>query len=844
VTYQVAALLGGSFGPFFAIVIAVYAGELLWQERERNIDQMTDALPVSDWPVLLGKLAALASVVGILHGVVFVAGVATQTLMGFHRYDFGAWFLLLGLSTHAWLLQCILAFTIHTVVNGKFLGHALVIVVFVGQSFLPGMGFAHPLYRYSEDPGLVYSDMNGTGPFAAGVLWYRTYWTFVATLLVLAARALWVRGRDSGARARARAVRGRMRPVELMVGAGGLGGALATGGFLFWNANIVETWRTPFEGAELLARYEREFGELRDSPHPRVTDVDVTIELQPAAGTLRFQGRWTLTNQTEAPLSVIHMALPERVELHSVVLTPPGELEREDKPLGQRLYRLKAPLAPGASVALEIDAEVPPSGIAAGGPSTEVVENGTFVNSSSFPTFGYAEDAELSDDDTRRKHDLPPKPRMRPIDDPRGLQDNYVTRDSDFVDFRARIATDPDQIALAPGTLVREWSQGGRRWFEYEAATPILNFWSVLSARWKVSEDRWNDVAIRVYYDPAHDYNIDRMLQSVKATLAYCTRAFGPYQHREVRILEFPRYASFAQSFPATIPYSESIGFIARIAEPEDIDYVFYVTAHEVAHQWFAHQIVSANVQGATVLTESLAQYAALMVMEKEYGPALMRKFLAHELDRYLRGRAFERKRELPLLLQEDQAYIHYSKGSLATYVLRDVLGESVMNSAVREVLDRWRFRGPPYPTSYELRDALLRHASPEHHEFVRDVLERIVVWDLRATSAVVTPTPEGRWSVTLAYRATKYLANESGEEQEAPFEGSVDIGVFAEGPSSATWDDEPLYLAKHAIHSGEGKVTVVVDREPVRAGVDPLVKLVDRKSDDNTIDVEHAPGS
>ena len=106
----------------------------------------------------------------------------------------------------------------------------------------------------------------------------------------------------------------------------------------------------------------------------------------------------------------------------------------------------------------------------------------------------------------------------------------------------------------------------------------------------------------------------------MKKSLDYCTRNFGPYQHQQVRILEFPRYARFAQSLPNTIPYSEAIGFIARVEQTDDIDYPFYVTAHEVAHQWWAHQVIGADVQGATMLSETLAQYSALMVMEKEYG--------------------------------------------------------------------------------------------------------------------------------------------------------------------------------------------------------------------------------
>ena len=89
--------------------------------------------------------------------------------------------------------------------------------------------------------------------------------------------------------------------------------------------------------------------------------------------------------------------------------------------------------------------------------------------------------------------------------------------------------------------------------------------------------------------------------------------------------------ANFAQAFPGTMPYSESIGFIAKMEKPDDIDMVYYIVAHEMAHQWWAHQVIGANMQGATTLSEMLAQYSALMVMEKEYGRDMVRKFLEYE---------------------------------------------------------------------------------------------------------------------------------------------------------------------------------------------------------------------
>src|SRR5947209_19521414 len=189
------------------------------------------------------------------------------------------------------------------------------------------------------------------------------------------------------------------------------------------------------------------------------------------------------------------------------------------------------------------------------------------------------------------------------------------------------------------------------------------------------------------------------MFRGMKKALQYYTANFSPYQHRQVRILEFPRYQAFAQSFPNTIPFSEAIGFIAKVdpKDPKDVDYPYYVTAHEVAHQWWAHQVIGAYVQGATMMSETLAQYSALMVMKKKYGDAKMARFLKYELDGYLTGRATERKKEQALYRNEDQPYIQYRKGTLAMYALQDAIGEDNVNRALAAYLKKTAYQGPPY---------------------------------------------------------------------------------------------------------------------------------------------------
>jgi len=51
--------------------------------------------------------------------------------------------------------------------------------------------------------------------------------------------------------------------------------------------------------------------------------------------------------------------------------------------------------------------------------------------------------------------------------------------------------------------------------------------------------------------------------------------------------------------------------------------------------------------------------------------------------------------------------------------------------------------------------------------------------------------------------------------------------------------EKQPLYLEKRWLTPGEHVIEIYVDEAPVKAGIDPYNKLIDRVSDDNLIDVD-----
>jgi aminopeptidase N len=319
--------------------------------------------------------------------------------------------------------------------------------------------------------------------------------------------------------------------------------------------------------------------------------------------------------------------------------------------------------------------------------------------------------------------------------------------------------------------------------------------------------------------------------------------------------MEFPRYRTFAQSFPNTIPFSEGIGFIGRVVHKDDIDLTWFVTAHELGHQWWAHQLIGAQVQGSNMMSETLAQYSAYMVSQQKYGKDYMRKFLRHYLDRYLRGRAGETRHEPPLALVQREPYVWYQKGGTILYTLADYIGEDKFNLALHNFLMQYRYANAnnqvdateksmntagasaldgPYPDTRMLVDAIRAQTPPELEYMVDDGFNRIVLYDNKAVSATSEKTPDGKYKVTLEVQARKVQADGNGAESPMPLADYIEIGVF----SGKKDEEKPLYLKKEKLTEEHQTFVITVNEQPTLAGIDPYNKLIDRNADDNMIDV------
>ena len=837
VTYNIVDLIRGSMYAFLIGIIAFYTGVLVWKERDAKLDEVYDALPQSTWTMFLGKLIAMQLIVVIVLSTGILVGVLVQAFNGYTRFQLGLYATeILVMDQLSMFFLVMLSMLAHVVSPNKYIGYFLFIILVVVNAFIWGLlEISTRMVRYGSLPNYIYSDMYRFAPYQESLVAFGIYWFLFACLVGVACILYWQRGRETAVKQRvsnaARGFQGSVRTAAAVLGVLWLGVAI----WVYYNTQVRNELQSQDEARAQSANYEKQFKEIHQNvAQPHVTKVKYTIDIFPERRGLSFVGDQTIVNRSAEPIEQLYLNFADGFD--TTVEIENAELETAHEDLLYYIYKFSPAMQPGEELNMKYEVLYEPEGFENSVSRQDLVQNGTFFNNSIAPAIGYQTARELTNRGDRKGEELAENKDLMPILDPSdqwNLRRTYISGANEWVDVETVISTTND-VAVAPGSLQERWEKDGRNYFRYKLDHPSLNFYSFISANYKVAANIWNGVDIEVYYHPDHEWNVDNMLRSIRDSLAYYTEEFGPYEHKQARIIEFPRVASFAQAFPGTMPYSEGIGFIADIKKNDDIDMVYYVVAHEMAHQWWAHQVIGANMQGATLLSETLAQYSALMVMEKTYGRDMMRKFLQYEMDSYLRARGSEQLKERPLVkVEASQGYIHYRKGSCVMYYLKEMIGEDKINGVLKDIVNRFGYKEPPYPTALDLVEGL-REVTPEEMQYLLDDLfEEITLFANRTTEAKYEQLEDGKYRVTLDVLCEKYRADEKGLETEIPVNDWIEIGAFAE-PEKGMRFGKTLHRERRKITSKESTFEFVVDEIPDKVGVDPFSLLIDRVPGDN----------
>jgi len=850
---------------FIFIIIVFYTGETIHRDKTTRFAIINDALPTPDWVLYGSKLLGLVALAFTLTTIPLVLGVIVQVLKGYTHFDFHVYFVELYVITFPQFIQMImLSFAVHTLINNKFAGHAVAIIIWVLMYLLRGYAqMDYNLLFYSYTPTYLWSDMDGIGHMATPVFWYNFYWILFGGLLIVVAAVFYNRGVVTSSNERWKIARQRFHGPARYIAVVLLAGFIATGIYTYYNVSYLNNYLSGKESDQRQVEYEKKLKKYENLDQPKITSLKIYSDIFPAERKVIVKGLIMMMNKTDKPIKTLHLdgtgLLSYEIKYNGkpIPATYPLIYKRgkfnwfrsKNDTAMYRIYKLPAALKPGDSAMVEVNSVVAYRGFTNDISGTDIVHNGTFY-SGGLPSIGYNADNELFSDEKRKKYDLKEKKDEYPVQtDPKGIKTLLFNSNADLVTFDITVSTSADQMAIAPGYLDKQWKQNGRNYYHYVQDAPAVDlFFDIISARYATLKNNvklynGQNVATELYYHPAHNANLQRFEAAYKDGLEYYSKAYGSFQFKQMRLLEFPKYRAFAQSFPNTVSYAEGFGWSADYSDPDRFDYGYFVTAHELAHQWWGHQVVPNRTRGSNLISEALAEYTALILTQRKYGKDNMKRFLKGEIDGYLRGRANEAKKE-NVFINCNRPYEWYNKGSLILYGLQDLIGVDTLNKALHEFRDAYAFhKDPPFPGSNDLYRYIAKHVPDSVKYYLDDTWNKITLYENKVIDAKVTPTgKKDEYKINLKVSTRKMYADSAGNEKPAvKMNDYIDIGVFAADSKdkNGRTQTNPLYLKKYKFTAGVHDIQLIVKgKQPTRVGIDPYVKLIDRIPDDNVKDL------
>ena len=221
---------------------------------------------------------------------------------------------------------------------------------------------------------------------------------------------------------------------------------------------------------------------------------------------------------------------------------------------------------------------------------------------------------------------------------------------------------------------------------------------------------------------------LQQVAQEIAAGIEFMAAHFGPPPLKTLTVSPIP--GAFGQGFPGLI-YLSTLAYLDPEHRPpsvrDDYQQTFFseiLHAHETAHQWWGNIVTTSHYQDEWLM-EALANYTALMFLEKRKGPRAVEAVLAEYRKRLLakteEGREIESVGPLVwgVRLRVSQAprawqTIIYDKGTWVMHMLRRRLGDERFLAMLGQLRRRYQYRAISTDAFRRLAAEFLPSDSPD----------------------------------------------------------------------------------------------------------------------------------
>ncbi|MFP4435687.1 MAG: M1 family metallopeptidase [Chloroflexaceae bacterium] len=221
----------------------------------------------------------------------------------------------------------------------------------------------------------------------------------------------------------------------------------------------------------------------------------------------------------------------------------------------------------------------------------------------------------------------------------------------------------------------------------YDIRTGPVRQFALTVGDFVLVQDAAGEVAVNVYTARGSSLDAAWVARISAAALATFERRFGPYPYRELDVHLLPGAFDGGDEYP---------GLIFVYSDAQVDAGTRYVTAHEVAHQWW-FALVGNDIFRQPWLDEAFAQYSGIIYAEDVEGAAVAQADWEREV--MLRYRGAQADGDLPVGLAitdfpNFNVYYRtvYGKGAVFLATLRQELGDELFFAGLQTYYERYRY--------------------------------------------------------------------------------------------------------------------------------------------------------
>jgi ABC-type transport system involved in multi-copper enzyme maturation permease subunit len=813
---------------FSLILIIFYSSEIVWKERSLNFNLILDATPVKNWVFFLSKFSALLLLPLILIASGILISMLLQVSLNYTSFEFGVYASLFYYYGIQLVVFCMIAFFVNSLVKNKYMGmgiFGLIVLLSLNSGFI---GLEHPLTSLGFLPRAGYNNMNEYNGNSSLFDHLALYWVAFGLLLVILSFKLWNRGVVASFTMKLKQLKYGWSKLQKLAFTFVILMFVGAGSLVIYNTNIVNDYETGSDRLEFRENYERQFKQYENLERPITTALKTEVAIYPAKRSYSVKANYMLKNKSDKPMKQIFIT--ERIALTNVAIEN-ATIILQDSTYGIYLFEFKNALQPNDSVKFTYKLSKTLKGY---DEDNTIVKNGSYITHRNFePVLGYGFGLEIRNSAERQKRGLS----KRVVAQELAAHIVSVDVKNEKIRFETIVSTSKNQTALSSGRLLKEWSKNDRNYYHYKSTNKILPAVGYFSANYETQKAVHNGISIEQYYDANHDFNIDQIENSIKATLDYCQENFGIYNFDYVRIAEVPSHWSFGGfAHPGVISMVEDRLYLSNVSNSETFNLVAKRTIHEVAHQWWGHTLSAKPVAGGSLFVEGFAKYTEAVVLEKLYGKKALYALSDNARRRYFSGRSFSGSTEPPVYLVTGQSYIAYGKAYTVLMALRDLIGEKQVNHVLKTLTDKHRNINKLAVNSIELLDEIYKVTPAEYHLLVDDWFKRVITYDLSIEESSYKELANGTFEITAKVRAKRFKTLDNGGAKQISIDEPIKIGVFTAHPSEVKDNSSILYYESNHINKEITEIKIVVKEKPRYISIDPFGTRSDENSVNNII--------